>query len=104
MPNSGYADYKGEECRLRILQMLYDERDDTLSSTLIRKQLYSWGHNTSAEYVLAQLDILNEVGGVRLMASADPEIVIATLTNDGREHVERRKQLRRVAPVIDKRG
>lgn len=105
MPNGSlnYRQWKDEDCRLRILMILNEQSDDALSSTLIRKSLFAMGHNTSPDYVLAQLDALADVGGVKLTPSADPEIVIAVLTQAGIDHLERRTPLRGVAAVVQRR-
>lgn len=99
-----YHEHKARDCRLRILQELIREPNDTMASPLLRDRLRNWAHDTTLPYLRRQLDHLAEIGAVRLTPSADPDIVIATLTPVGIDHLRRRTELPGVTALVDKGG
>ncbi len=81
-----------KEGRLVALKMLAEQPDRRLNSSLIREGLAdSWAINRSRDWVHLQLRFLNEIGAVTITEAGT--VLIATLTDRGLDHVERRTVL-----------
>lgn len=77
-----------EEARLRILEELAGEPDDRLSLAALRERLRErWIIKMTPEAVQLQADVLKSMGAVDVDAIG--QLVVATLTARGREHVEK---------------
>ena len=77
------------EARLVCLRMLAEQPDERLNSSLLREQLSeSWGINRTREWLHVQLRYLGDIGAVRIVEAGT--VLIAQLTQRGRDHVERR--------------
>ena len=84
-----YRDAVDRDVRLIILRALAEEVDRSLNETLIRAQLDVFGHRRGRDYVRNQLRWLeNEAGAVSLREAGS--VMIATLTQRGRDHVDLR--------------
>ena len=78
-----------QEARLVTLRMLAEQPDERLNSSLLRDQLAEgWGINRTREWLHTQLRFLADVGAVQLTDAKS--VLIAQLTQRGRDHVERR--------------
>lgn len=80
--------YLTEDARLVILKALAKETSATLNETILTRVLETFGHNRSREWVRTQLLKLTELGAVRTVEAGS--VVIASLTQAGLDHVERR--------------
>jgi hypothetical protein len=77
------------ESRLVALKLLAEQPDRRLNSSLLREALAdSWAINRSREWLHVQLRFLNEIGAVTITEAGT--VLIATLTDRGLDHVERR--------------
>lgn len=77
------------ESRLVALRLLAEQPDRRLNSSLMREALAeSWAINRSREWLHVQLRFLAELGAVTLTEAG--AVLIATLTDRGLDHVERR--------------
>lgn len=81
------------DARLAILAELAQQRDETLNILSISRLIDALGIRRSREWIETQLIKLEELGAVRLQTADLAGLgrqVIATLTEAGRNHVERR--------------
>ena len=84
-----FTDIIERESRLVALKMLAEQPDRRLNSSLMREALAdSWAINRSRDWVHIQLRFLAEIGAVSLTEAGT--VLIATLTDRGLDHVERR--------------
>ena len=89
-----------EEARLVLLAALAAQADRTLNSELLRAELDAVGIRRTRAFVDVELSHLADIGAVTLAAYG--EVRIATLTQTGLDHVERRALLpgvKRPAPL-----
>ncbi len=78
-----------QEARLVILRTLAEQSDQRLNSSLLQADLAErWAINRSRDWVHLQLGELQNLGAVALMQMGS--VLIATLTQRGLDHVERR--------------
>lgn len=84
-----------EDARLVILKALAQESNNTLNESILTKVLETFGHTRSREWVRTQLMKLQELGAVRTVEAGT--VVIASLTQAGLDHVERRSIIAGVA-------
>ena len=77
------------ESRLVALKLLAEQPDRRLNSSLMREALAdSWAINKPREWLHFQLRFLAEIGAVQITEAGT--VLIATLTDRGLDHVERR--------------
>ncbi|MBB4066262.1 VpaChn25_0724 family phage protein [Gellertiella hungarica] len=84
-----------EDARLVILKALAQESNNTLNESILTKVLETFGHTRSREWVRTQLLKLQELGAVRTVEAGT--VVIASLTQAGLDHVERRSIIAGIA-------
>ena len=78
-----------EEVRLVILRVLGEQPDGRLNSSLLRDQLDAlWGINKTREWVHDEIRWLADMGAVRALVVGP--VIVATITQKGADHVERR--------------
>lgn len=77
-----------EHARLIMLRELAEQSDHRLNSALMRDHLQRWAINKPREWVHDELRWLAEMGAVTLIQTGS--VLIATLTQKGLDHVERR--------------
>ncbi len=83
------SDIQREHARLVMLRNLAAEPDQRLNSALLRDDLEArWAINRPRAWVHDELRFLEQMGAVTLNESAS--VLIATLTQKGLDHVERR--------------
>lgn len=82
------ADLIRAEARLIALRALAEEANFSLSETLLVAVLEAFGISKSREWMREEMTRLDEIGAVTLRHAGS--VMIATLTNKGRDHVERR--------------
>ncbi|MEM6381663.1 MAG: hypothetical protein AAF739_03245 [Pseudomonadota bacterium] len=89
---AGFADHFDEEVRLTILKALAEQNDYRLPDSMLLTVLDSFGINRGRDHLRSQLNFLqDQVSAVTLVAAGTA--VIATLTETGLDHVERRRIL-----------
>lgn len=92
------------DARLAILAELARQRDATLNSPLITRLIDSMGYRRSRDWIETQLRKLEELGAVTIREVDLPgfgNVLIASLTRTGRDHVERRSTLVGVSAPAD---
>lgn len=92
---SDYHKFIAEDVRLIILRELATQTDYRLNDTLLMRVIETYGHRKSRDYLRDQLRWLEEIGAVRL--SEIGLVMIAELTQRGRDHVERRAVIEGIA-------
>lgn len=101
---SDYEKSCQEDARLVILAELAQQRDATLNSRNLARAIEAVVPRRPAEWVEAQIGWLETMGAVRTtrsdLAGIGP-VIIATLRNAGRNHVERRAFLPGVSRPAD---
>ncbi len=81
-----------EESRLVILRTLAEQPDQRLNSSLLQADLAErWAINRSRDWVHLQIGELANLGAVTVVGAGS--VQIATLTQRGLDHVERRTLL-----------
>ena len=99
----GYSDRYNETVRLTILKALEEQPDYRLNDTILSTVLQAFAINRSRDYLRNQLSWLEtEVQAVKLTKAGT--VVIAELTEQGLDHIERRVVLagvRKPSPVRD---
>lgn len=88
------------EARLAILAELARQRDETLNSLAITRVVDALGIRRSREWIETQMIKLEDLGAVTLHHSdlaGLGRVIVATLTEAGRDHVERRGAIAGVA-------
>jgi hypothetical protein len=86
------TDYKSmilEDARLIILRELSSQTDGSLNSSILLAVLDAFGHRRTPEFLLTQLHFLADVGAVMLKTMGS--VTIASITQAGLDHVERRR-------------
>ncbi|MDQ0454704.1 VpaChn25_0724 family phage protein [Rhizobium paknamense] len=92
---SDFNEFLTEDARLVVLKALAQESNATLNETILTRILEMFGHNRSREWVRTQLSKLSELGAVRTTQAGS--VVIASLTQAGLDHVERRSFISGIA-------
>ncbi len=83
------ADIQREHARLIMLRSLAEQSDRRLNSALLQEDLaLRWAINKPRDWVHDELRWLEEMGAVTMTTAAS--VLIATLTQKGLDHVERR--------------
>ena len=83
-----FNQFMTEDARLVILKALAGESNNTLNETILSRVLETFGHNRSREWVRTQINKLAELGAVKVTEAGT--VTIATLTQAGLDHVQRR--------------
>lgn len=96
---SDYEKAIAEDARLAVLTELASQTDGTLNDASMTRVLDVVGIRRSREWVQTQLNKLAELGAVNLRTVAG--YTVATITRDGRDHVERRTVLVGVSRPAD---
>ncbi|MEA3264144.1 MAG: hypothetical protein U9R07_11755 [Pseudomonadota bacterium] len=94
------ADALISEARLAILAELAQQRDETLSSLSITRLVDALGIRRSRDWIETQLTKLEDLGAIELRQTELAglgKVTVATLTELGRDHVERRSAIAGVA-------
>jgi hypothetical protein len=99
--NANYAQFADANVRLIILRALAEEVNSSLNDAMLLATLENFGHYRTKDYLRNQLAWLaREVGAVTTREAGTA--VIATLTQAGLDHVERRRVLEGVQrPGLD---
>jgi hypothetical protein len=92
---SDFDEFLTADARLVILKALAKETNCTLNETILTKVLDTFGHHRSREWVRTQILKLRELGAVRTTEAGT--VVIATLTQAGLDHVDRRSPIAGIA-------
>src|SRR4051812_32858639 len=82
------SDIIREHARLIVLRELHAQSDYSLNDSLLCETLSNFGISKSRDWVREELNYLENVGAISKTAVGS--VVVATLTNKGIEHVERR--------------
>jgi hypothetical protein len=93
---AGYASHYDQSVRLCILKALNEQVDGRLNDHVLSETLRDFAFTKGRSYTLNQLQYLaDEVGAVNLTHIGS--VVVAEITEDGVDHVERRRVLSGVA-------
>lgn len=101
----GYIDHYSEAARLTILRSLAAQPDGRLNESLLHRMLEDWAFKRGRSWVRTQLRWLEQEAGAVVLREVPGEqgpLMIATITEAGMDHVERRQVLdgvQRPAPV-----
>lgn len=76
------------EARLRILQVLSQQTDGSLSDLLLKRTLDIYGYRRDRDWIRTQMRKLGDLGAVTLHEGE--EVLFATLAPAGRDHLEER--------------
>ena len=96
-----FSDFLTEDARLVILKALAQETNATLNEAILTRVLETFGYKWSRDKVRTQILKLAELGALRTTEAGS--VVIATLTQAGLDHVERRSEISGVArPSLDR--
>ncbi len=90
-----FDEFLTQDARLTILKALAQEANATMNETILTKVLETFGHTRSRDWVRTQIQKLAELGAVRTVQAGT--VVIATLTQSGLDHVERRSIIAGIA-------
>ena len=88
MTATSFADHLDRDARLTMLKALAEQIDDRLNEVSLVRALDAFGYRRSREYVRTQLRKMAEVGAVKLVEAGT--VMVAEITRDGRQHLERR--------------
>jgi hypothetical protein len=84
-----FAAAMAEDRRLVILRLLSEDTDFSLNARMLQTGLKLLGHNASLDAIHADLAWLQDVAAVTV-ATVHGDVQVATLTERGRDHVEKR--------------
>jgi hypothetical protein len=87
-----FAEFQREEVRLIILRLLAEDMDVTLADRALKVGLKHFGYNEALETIHEHLVWLEGVKAVSLQKPAEG-VIIATLEQAGRGHLERSKPI-----------
>lgn len=82
------AEAIAREARLRILQVLSDQTDLSLSDLLLKRTLDYYGYRRDRDWIRTQMRKLADLGAVTINDAG--EVLFATLAPAGRDHLEER--------------
>ncbi|KPN64268.1 hypothetical protein SAMN04488527_101271 [Aliiroseovarius crassostreae] len=99
----GYSDHFNAEARLIILRALSEEKAGRLNSTMITKVLESFAINRSREYVHTQLRWLETEAQAVILTEAG-SVLVAELTQQGEDHLERRAKIEGISSPSRRRA
>ena len=91
----GYEEHLAEDARLVILRELAAQTDGRLNETILTTVLDTFGHRRSREWNRTQISKLQELGAVTIVKAGN--VLVATITRAGLDHVERRSLIEGVA-------
>lgn len=83
-----YDSYLEMDARLVILRELAKQVDGRLNEVVITRTLDEFGHRRSRDWVRSQMQYLEKLKAVKLVASGS--VLVAAITRAGMDHVERR--------------
>lgn len=92
---SGYGDFVTKDARLVILRELAAMPDGRLNEVVLTAVLDAFGYRRSREWVRTQLNVVAELGAVRI--SEVGSVLVAEITRAGVDHVERRSVIDGIA-------
>lgn len=82
------AEAIAREARLRILQVLSQQTDGSLSDLLLKRTMDIYGYRRDRDWIRTQMRKLEDLGAVALHES--DEVLFAKLEPSGRDHLEER--------------
>lgn len=82
------AEAIAREARLRILEVLSQQTDGTLSDLLLKRTLDYYGYRRDRDWIRTQMRKLETLGAVSLTEAG--EVLFARLAPAGRDHLEER--------------
>ena len=87
------------DARLIMLRELAQATDARCNEAVLQYAMDVYGISRSREYVRTQLRVLEELGAVKLSEAGS--VLVATLRQAGRDHVERRGVIEGVSRPAD---
>lgn len=85
---TSFSHFITEDRRLCILRALAAETSNTLNESILQRAAQGYGHNVSRDVIKQDLRWLTEVGAISLREVSD--YLVASLTERGLDHVEKR--------------
>ncbi|WP_279480279.1 hypothetical protein [Aureimonas sp. SK2] len=82
-----FIQHQREDARLVMLRALSAQPDDMLNETMLFEFLKSFGYRKDRNFVRAELDMMAELGAVKLHKAG--EFYVAEITERGARHVAR---------------
>ena len=82
------AEAVAREARLRILRVLADQTDGSLSDVLLKRTMDYFGYRRDRDWIRTQMRKLEALGAVTVTEAED--VLFATLAPVGRDHLEER--------------
>lgn len=82
------AEAIAREARLRILRVLADQTDGSLSDVLLKRTLDYYGYRRDRDWIRTQMRKLEGLGAVTVSEAED--VLFARLAPAGRDHLEER--------------
>lgn len=76
-----------QEARLIILRAIAQQTDETLNSSLLVEELKTFGISRPRAWVHQEMEYLREMGALTVREAST--VVIGTLTEQGRRHLDR---------------
>lgn len=92
---SSFTNYVTEDRRLCLLRALATETSNTLNESILQRAVEGYGHNVSRDVIKQDLRWLSEVGALSVREVQG--YLIATLSDRGLDHVQRRTAIDGVA-------
>jgi len=80
-----WAETKTEERRLRILQAIALDEDQSMSQARIKYQFDAWAYKVPIELVRQELRYLARMGAIRIVEAGDE--FVAVMKELGRQHL-----------------
>lgn len=94
-----FADRIAENARLYLLKELQRQVDGRLNDVSLRGVLDVYGIRRSRDFVRTQLRKLEELGAIEILVAG--EMLIAHITQDGRDHIAERAIIEGVTRPAD---
>ena len=91
-----YEEHVRKDARLIILRELADQVNYSLNEALLEKVLERFGHRATRDFVRNQLRWLEQEAGAVTLVEAG-SVMVATVTQAGLDHVNRKRVLEGVA-------
>jgi hypothetical protein len=95
-----YADVWNEDARLCMLKQLAAQHDGRLNEKMMQGVLDSFAYRMTRETVRDHMEILGALGAAKMESIKDDkggDFLIATITREGVEHLERRAFIEGIA-------
>lgn len=97
MKSSTYADFVTEDRRLVILKILRESSGRTANCRMLQKGLRAMGHNVTLDQVVSDINWLAERDVIRQETAPMGDVILASLTEAGLDHLACRQLVEGIA-------